>query len=58
MVSTKSESRKGDEPKTALQARYGSLEWTVMPFGLTNATPTFQRTMYMTFSDMIDYTDI
>ena len=29
-----------------------------MPFGLTNAPATFQRTMDMTFSDMIDYTDI
>ena len=29
-----------------------------MPFGLTNAPDTFQRTMVMTFSDMIDYTDI
>ena len=50
--------RKGDEPKTAFQTRYGSFEWTVMPFGLTNAPATFQRTMDMTFSDMIDYTDI
>ena len=31
---------------------------TVMPLGLTNAPATFQRTMDMTFSDMIDYTDI
>ena len=29
-----------------------------MPFGLTNAPATFQRTMEMKFSDMIDYTDI
>ena len=29
-----------------------------MPFGLTNAQATFQCTMDMTFSDMIDYTDI
>ena len=29
-----------------------------MPFGLTNAPATFQSTMDMTFSDMIDYTDI
>ena len=29
--------RKGDEPKTAFQTRYGSFEWTVMPFGLTNS---------------------
>ena len=50
--------RKGDEPKTAFQTRYGSFEWTVMPFGLTNAPATFQRTIDMTFSDMIDYTDI
>ena len=49
--------RNGDEPKTAFQTRYGSFEWTVMPFGLTNAQATFQRTMDMTFSDMIDYTD-
>ena len=27
-------------------------------FGLTNAPVTFQRTMDMTFFDMIDYTDI
>ena len=27
-------------------------------FGLTNAPATFQRTMDMTFSDMIEYTDI
>ena len=40
------------------RTRYGSFEWTVMPFGLTNAPATFQRTMDMTFSDMIDYTDI
>ena len=45
--------RKGDEPKTAFQTRYGFFEWTVMPFGLTNAPATFQRTMDMTFSDMI-----
>ena len=50
--------RKGDEPKTAFHTCYGSFEWTVMPFGLTNAPATFQRTMDMTFSDMIDYTDI
>ena len=50
--------RKGDEPKTAFQTRYGSFEWTVMPFGLTNAPATFQRTIDMTFCDMIDYTDI
>ena len=49
--------RQGDEPKTDFQTRYRSFEWTVMPFGLTNATATFQRTMHMTFSDMIDYTD-
>ena len=29
-----------------------------MPVGLTNAPATFQRTMDMTFSGMIDYTDI
>ena len=29
-----------------------------MPFVLTNAPATLQRTMDMTFSDMIDYTDI
>ena len=29
-----------------------------MPFGLTNAPATFQRTIDMTFSDMIDYTNI
>ena len=29
-----------------------------MPFALSNAPATFQRTMDMTFSDMIDYTDI
>ena len=50
--------RLGDEPTTAFQTRYGSFELTVMPFGLTNAPATFQRTMDMTFSDMIDYTDI
>ena len=50
--------RKGDEPKTAFQTRYGSFEWTVMPFGLTNAPATFRRTMDMTLSDMIDYTNI
>ena len=44
--------------RIAFQTRYGSFEWTVMPFGLTNAPATFQRTMDMTFSDMIDYTDI
>ena len=50
--------RKEHEPKTAFQTRYGSFEWTVMTFGLTNAPATLQRTMDMTFSDMIDYTDI
>ena len=50
--------RKGDELKTAFQTRYWSFEWLVIPFGLTNAPATFQRTMDMTFSDMIDYTDI
>ena len=29
-----------------------------MQFGLNNAPATFRRTMDMTFSDMIDYTDI
>ena len=29
-----------------------------MPFGLTNAPATCQRTVDMTFSDLIDYTDI
>ena len=29
-----------------------------MPSGLTNAPATFQLTMDMTFSGMIDYTDI
>ena len=29
-----------------------------MPFGLTNAPVTFQRTMHMTFFDMIEYTEI
>ena len=41
--------RKGDEPKTAFQTRYGSFEWTDMPFVLTNAPETFQRTMAMPF---------
>ena len=43
--------RKADEPKTAFQTRYGSLEWTVMSFGLINAPAIFQRTIDMTFSD-------
>ena len=50
--------RQGDEPKTAFQTSYGSLEWTVMSFILTKAPATFQRTIDMTSSDMIDYTDI
>ena len=50
--------RKGDEPKTVFQTRYGSFEWTVMPFGINNAPANFQRTIYMTLSDMIDYTDM
>ncbi|GJP58576.1 hypothetical protein CLOP_g454, partial [Closterium sp. NIES-67] len=39
---------------TALRTRYGSFEYIVMPFGLTNAPATFQITMNLIFSSLVD----
>ncbi|GJP31580.1 hypothetical protein CLOM_g13576 [Closterium sp. NIES-68] len=43
-----------DYHKMVFRTRYGSLEYIVMPFGLTNAPATFQITMNLIFSSLVD----
>ena len=54
MLTTESESRKGDEWKTAFRTRYGHYEYLVIPFGLANALATFQAYINRALAGLVD----